>query len=460
MRTAVRRTIAAGALGTLVGALVFVGTRPFVRNVISSFVTPLPLVSAPVPPEAPPGLPKEVALAGGESRELARLAAGKDPPQRGSRLAMFPSPVRPGAPPGDRIKALRRPEMIQRDDARIDDAMNYWLRDGRAHAALLAAYQRSGRYRPTTDRILGAWKVPEDLSAMIFLESGFVPSAVQPDGSAGLWSLPLDVAQAYGITVREAYDERRGVESSTEVGGRYLADMKERFGSWAIAIYAFAHGYKRTADELVRTHSAKFEDLADARRPDSAYVFQVFALATILENPERFGLDAVRPDPPLATSDMEVPSEAPLSVIAQAAGTSVGHIHELNPEYLGETVPTTGTAMIIHLPREGLARAKELLTPLLYAPPGSLAQQVGRVDAPDAAPHAAAAHSAPPLVTGQQVPGQPSYYRVRDGETLDTLAGRFGVARETIASDNALDVTAPLPPGQLLRIRAPSPSRK
>jgi Transglycosylase SLT domain/LysM domain len=464
MRAAVRRTIAAGALATLAGALVFVGTRRFVRDVISSFVTPLPIGSTPTPPEALSGLPNEVALAGGESRELARLAAVKAPaPVRGSRLAMFPSPVRQGGPPSDRIAALRRPEMIQRDDARIDDMMNYWLRDGRAHAALLAAFQRSGRYRPTTDRILGAWKVPEDLSAMIFLESGFVPSAVQPDGGAGLWSLPLDVAQTYGITVREAYDERRGVESSTEVAGRYLADMKERFGSWPLAIYAFAHGYKRTADEFVKTHSTKFEDLADARKPDSAYVFQVFALATILENPERFGLDAVRPDPPLATSDMEVPSEAPLSVIAQAAGTSVVHLHELNPEYLGETVPTTGTAMIIHLPREGLARAKELLTPLLYAPPGSLAQQVGRVDDPDAEARAKAAHSAEnasrsgPSRPVPSVPGQPSYYRVRDGETLDTLAGRFGVARETIASDNALDVTAPLSPGQLLRIRAPSP---
>jgi membrane-bound lytic murein transglycosylase D len=405
----------------------------------------------------------EMALAGGESRELAHLLASRDlVPARAPRLAMFPSPVQKGNSPSDRITALQRPEIILRDDARIDDMMNYWLRDGRAHAALLAAYQRSGRYRPTTERILTAWKVPEDLTAMIFLESGFVPSVVQPDGSAGLWSLPLNVAQAYGLTVRDTYDERRGVESSTEVAGRYLADLKERLGSWALAIYAFEHGYKRTGEELLKAKSAKFEDLADTRpTADSAYVFQVFALATILKNPERFGLDLVRPDPPLATSDMEVPSEAPLSTIAQAAGTSVGHLHELNPEYLGDTVPSTGAAMIIHLPREGLARAKELLTPLLYAAPGSLAQQVGRVDDPDAAARAKADRSVQKdsgsgsARSASPGSGQPSYYRVRDGETLDAIAGRFGVARETIASDNALDVTAPLRAAQLLWIRPP-----
>ncbi len=461
MRAGVRRTIAASVVAALVGGLVFAGTRPYVRGVISSFVTPLPVASAPASSEAPPALPTEIALAGGESRELARLAASKSVTARAPRLAMLPTPVQKSAAI-DKIASLQRPDIIARDDARIDDMLNYWLRDGRAHAALLAAYQRSGRYRPTTERILTAWKVPDDLTAMIFLESGFVPSAVQPDGSAGLWSLPLDVAQAYGLTVRETYDERRGVESSTEVAGRYLADLRERLGSWALAIYAFAHGYKRTGDELSKVKSGKFEDLADARPvADSAYVFQLFALATILKNPERFGLDLVRPDPPLATSDMEVPSEAPLATIAQAAGTSVGHLHELNPEYLGETVPSTGAAMIIHLPREGLARAKELLTPLLYAAPGSLAQQVGRVDDADAGARAHAdragqkdagsSSSRPP----QPGSGQASYYRVRDGETLDTIAGRFGVARETIASDNALDVTAPLRPAQLLWIRVP-----
>ena len=45
------------------------------------------------------------------------------------------------------------------------------------------------------------------------------------------------------------------------------------------------------------------------------------------------------------------------------------------------------------------------------------------------------------------------YYRVQDGDTLESLSRRFDVPRETIASDNALDSSAGLKPGQLLLLR-------
>jgi membrane-bound lytic murein transglycosylase D len=438
------------------------------RTTLGAFLTPVPLASAPGSVMAPSLLPTEVALPGGESRELAKLAANSGlPPERAPREALFPVKALSASPrTSDRTTRLSRPDIVDRDDARTDAAVSFLMLDAHAHTTLLAMAQRAGRYRPTVERILRAWKVPDDLIAVIFVENGFLPGAVQKDGSAGLWSLPLDVAEVYGITVRDTYDERRGVESSSEVAGRYLADLRERFGSWGLALYAYSHGYKRTLAEVARGHSAKFEDLIEELgAEDRSYVFQVFAVATILSNPDRFSMDTVHPDPPLATSDLEVPAQAPFAVIAQAAGTTVSRLHELNPEYLTEIVPTTGNAMIVHLPREGLARAKSLLTPLLYAPPGTLNVQVGRVgESSDGGPgqkgptEGTGAHNDRATAQGAPLsPGQQTYYRVRDGDTLDAVARRFGVARETIASDNALDVTASLLSGQLLRIRNPAP---
>jgi membrane-bound lytic murein transglycosylase D len=443
-----------------------IATRAPVRSFIGSFLAPVPLASASASVPGPSTLPTELVLPGVESRELAKLAAAPEPgPPRATREALFPAAALAAAPRApERVSRLRRPEMVGRDDSRIDDAVTFLSQDAHAHAAFLATYQRSGRYRPVLDRILRAWKVPEDVIAVVFVENGFSPASVQRDGSAGLWSLPLDVASAYGLTTRETYDERRSVEASSEAAGRYLSDLRERFGSWALALYAFAHGYKRTVAELAKERSVRFEDLVDTLAPaDRAYVFQVFAVATVLANPERFGLDSVHQDPALATSDMEVPGQAPFAVIAQAAGTTVSRLHELNPEYLSDTVPATGNAMIVHLPREGLARAKELITPLLYAPPGTLSSQVGRVaEASDASVRAhgakergrkdGAGSDGPKGPEASAVP--PSYYRVHDGDTLDAIAHRFGVAREAIASDNALDPTAALVTGQLLRLRS------
>jgi hypothetical protein len=46
------------------------------------------------------------------------------------------------------------------------------------------------------------------------------------------------------------------------------------------------------------------------------------------------------------------------------------------------------------------------------------------------------------------------YYRVQDGDTLESLSRRFDEPRETIASDNALDPSAGLKSGQLLLLRS------
>lgn len=463
LRARTLRALVVGAAAMLVLALIL-AVSWLSRGTLRAFITPVPLATTtPGTVDAPAVLPAEVVLPGGQSRELAKLAADALPPSRAPRQGLFPAEAQPGSTrTTERVSRLRRPEIVDRDDARIDSAISFLMLDSHAHTAFMAMAQRAGRYRPTVERILRAWKVPEDLLAVIFVEDGFLPSAVQKDGSAGLWSLPLDVAKVYGIVVRDTYDERRGIESSSEVAGRYLADLRERLGSWSLALYAYSHGYKLTVAEIAKGHSSKFEDLSDGlSAPDRTYVFQVFAVATILSNPDRFGLDSVHPDPPLATSDLEVPGQAPFAVIAQAAGTSVSRLHELNPEYLTETVPTTETAMIIHLPREGLARAKELLTPLLYAAPGTLSGQVGLVaDGADGGAHRKGEGrttnpSDKATAPGSPLrPGQQAYYRVQDGDTLDAVARRFGVARDTIASDNALDVTGSLVTGQLLRIRA------
>ncbi len=451
MRPGTMRAAAIGGVATVgLAATALLG-----HAFVGTFLSPVPLTSAKgiVPP--PPVLPSEVVLPGAESRELAKLLAGPEPPTpKSPREALFP--VAQAMPkPQERVTRLRRPEVMTRDDARVDAAVRFLSEDGHARGALMAMFQRAGRYRPSLERILHAWKVPEDVMALIFVENGFLPGLVQADGCAGLWTLSPEVAKAYGLTTRETYDERRGVEASSEASGRYLADLRERFGSWALAIYAYGRGYKRTVADLAKERSVKFEEIADdLPAPDRTYVFNAFAVATILANPERFGLDSVRPDPPLATSDMEVPGQAPFSIIAQAAGTSVSRLRDLNPEYLSDTVPATGNAMIVHLPREGLARAKELLTPLLYAP-SHLSGQVGVItdDAPDAGPRKKGRKGGHHDDGAGTVAGSPSYYRVHDGDTLDSVAHRFGVAREAIASDNALDPTASLVTGQILRLR-------
>ena len=226
-----------------------------------------------------------------------------------------------------------------------------------------------------------------------------------------------------------------------------------------------SHGYARTIAALQKHSSLEYWDLVNDLPPDgTAYVAEVLAVATALESPGRFGLDVVKADDPVVTSDLEVPADATFAILARAAGTSVERLRELNPEYLGDSVPSTSFALVMHLPSGGLARAKELLMPLMYSTSGGghgsafdwgRNRPLGDGGDPEAGAVASASASSREGATiAQHGSRKKAYYRVQDGDTLESLARRFSVPRETIASDNALDPTAGLKPGQLLLLQS------
>ena len=287
---------------------------------------------------------------------------------------------------------------------------------------------------------------------MIFVESAFSPTSTPSDGGDGLWGLSTDVAAAYGLEVLPSFDERRSVAVLTEGAAHYLADLRERLGSWELALYAFGAGYAPALLDLSKRAQDDFWSLAPELPVDwVAYVRQVLAVATVLANLDWFGFEDARPDEPLASSDLEVPAGASFGTVARAAGTSAARLRELNPEYLGETVPNTGFAMVMHLPSAGLARAKEMLIPLLYATPGSSLSRA----LPTRSGDAAASPERPTRAVARSHKGR-FFYRTQDGDTLESLASRFGTDKQTIALDNALDPSAGLAPGQLLTIRPPN----
>ncbi|WP_394822140.1 LysM peptidoglycan-binding domain-containing protein [Pendulispora albinea] len=468
--------LAAAAALPLVGAGVAL-TRPSVRALVSGFMSPV-AADAPIVSRADAGLatlPPIRGAAGAESIELRSLLqgsgasdAGAPPPQAFSERPARKAALFDGLATGDPKKlpkALKRSDLSSRDDAAIDLAITSLTQNDGGRRLLTERMQRSGRYRTDVERILRAWKVPESLMVLAVVEGTLSPTELAGD-AAGVWHMTPDVAWAYGLAVIDKkYDERRAVTLATEATAHYLADLRERFGSWELALYAYGVGY-RTALADVTAHAVNdfWTSFDVLPREGAEYVIRVLAASTVLGNLNRFGMDRVKLDEPLLTSDLEVPGGAPLAVVARAAGTSLTRIQELNPEYLTDTVPSTKFAMIVHLPTEGLARAKESLMPLLYATGPGLERKVGdgfdwghrnlpTMDAgsTDSSP-SRPANDAVTVGYGDQ---RRILYRAREGDTLENLSRTYGVSPVTLVSDNALDPAAPLKPGTLLTIRAP-----
>lgn len=446
-----RALVAVGVLVPIVIVLAIL-IHPRGRAVVMGFFDPLPQASRDGGTVA---LPPLVAARGAESAELRTLredASAQTDAGLGTvraRSALFEL-----GPGGDivvsgeryvRPAGLRRPEIMLRDDASIDRAVQHLTSDVRARERFVEALKRSGRFAPDITRIMGAWKLSDVLLAVSFVESGFQPTAASAsDNAMGLWQLTPDVAHVYGLSMLLSYDERRGIASGTEAAARYLADLRERFGSWELALVAYAIGYKRAGDAVTKFGSTDFWELAPAL-PHAAtvYVAEVMGTAVLLTNLARFGLDTVKRADATSVSELEVPAGTSLPLVARAASVALPTLRELNPEYGADLVPTTSFPMMVHVPSDTLARARELL-PLLQD-----GKDVG--SASDGGVPEARVTSAPPVISRGK--DKRMFYRVKEGDTLPSLARENGVSVETIASDNALDATSSLRPGMILAIR-------
>ena len=79
--------------------------------------------------------------------------------------------------------------------------------------------------RPIVQPILAREGVPNQLAAVIRVESGGNPMALSPKGARGLWQLMPDTARRYGLRVDGRLDERLDIEKATTGAARYLKDL-------------------------------------------------------------------------------------------------------------------------------------------------------------------------------------------------------------------------------------------
>jgi hypothetical protein len=104
--------------------------------------------------------------------------------------------------------------------------------------------------------------IPDDLAAVIGVESGGNPLALSPRGARGLWQLMPETARRYGLTVDARRDDRVDLEKSTQTAARYLNDLHLQFGDWALALAAYNTGEQNVERAIARAGSREFQTLS------------------------------------------------------------------------------------------------------------------------------------------------------------------------------------------------------
>ncbi len=292
---------------------------------------------------------------------------------------------------------------------------------GGERAYFVEAYRRSGLFRPMILAKLEAAGLPSQLSWLPLVESLFKERAMSRAAAVGLWQFIASTGQRYGLARNAWVDERLDPERSTEAAIAYLTELHDLFGDWPKALAAYNCG-EAQVQRLQGRNATEYQDFWDlyAMLPQETrrYVPRFFATLVILGDPARYGmaLPETMPGRPELVA-VKVARAVQLDRLDAELGLPAGSLRELNPALRHGATPPQPYGLKVPV---GAAEtvAERIASLPEWQPPR-------------------------PLTVS---------HRVGRGETLSTIAARYGTSIEAIMRANRIRSAHRIWPGQRLDI--------
>ena len=265
---------------------------------------------------------------------------------------------------------------------------------GRERRFFIDSYERSGRYRNKIVRALREAGLPQELSWLPLIESGFKVNALSRSRALGMWQFIPSTGYKFGLSRDKFIDERMDPEKSTRAAIEYLKELHQLFGDWSTVLAAYNCGEGRVL-RLIRGQNINYLDnfwdlYQRLPRETARYVPRFLATLHILNDPEAYGLDQISVDPPLDYETVVVNKQIHLTNVAKAIDVDRKILKDLNPELRYDILPGDNYRLKI--------------------PPGSSDMLLAQIDQIPV--------SHPPQRAFV-------YHRVRHGESLSTIARKY-----------------------------------
>lgn len=328
--------------------------------------------------------------------------------------------------------------------------------------------------------------MPMEIALLPLVESTLNPFAVSSEKAAGLWQIMPATGKHLGLRSDWWYDGRKDLRESTRIALDYLEHLHDEFdGDWMLALAAYNSGKGRVSraqkSNAARGRATDYWSLS-LPRETRHYVPRLLALSQIIAYPEGFGLKIPRVPNRPAFEVGQTGGQIELARAADLAGVDLSIIQALNPGQL-RWATSPDVAQELLLPTGTVAQFQEGVATLTDADrvqwahyriergdsliriakkfdtEVGLLRQVNNIrgsmiragdtlmiplgDSDWASSLALAGPMGEPVRKG---------YRVRRGDSLYRIAGKFNVSVHDIIVWNGLDPNAYLQPGQRLTL--------
>ena len=154
--------------------------------------------------------------------------------------------------------------------------------------------ERSRRYLYHIVTEVEARGMPLEIALLPIVESAFNPNALSVSRASGIWqSLPA-TGKSFGLEQTWWFDSRRDVIAATTSALDYLQKLNEEFNDWQLSLAAYNWGEGNVRRAIARNRArglqTDFDSLTKMADETRNYVPKLQAVKNIIANPEQFGL--------------------------------------------------------------------------------------------------------------------------------------------------------------------------
>jgi len=302
---------------------------------------------------------------------------------------------------------------------------------------------RSHRYLPAIEKIFSGEGLPLEVARLPLIESSFDYTARSSVGAAGVWQFMPATGRSY-MRINSYIDERLDPILASRAAAKYLSHAYKRLGSWPLAVTSYNHGVTGVLRAANAIGSRDIYTIIKNYRSESfgfaSSNFYVELLAAVdIERDHNRYFPGMPLEDPIHFDEVQLGRPEPFHVLLRASQMSKEEFLALNLAFLRPTVegraPVPSRFLLKVRHGTGAAVAKKLGHGKVYSLDGAnLLYEQELVE-----------RKAETKTTSQG-------YTVKSGDTVGSIAQRFGVSSRELMAVNGISDPKKLRVGKAIKI--------
>lgn len=306
-------------------------------------------------------------------------------------------------------------------------------------------------YFPIYEKSFHDAGVPEEIKYLSVVESSLDPNAVSRVGATGPWQFMFATAKLYGLSMDNYIDERKDPIQASYAAAAYIKDAYLDFGDWLVAIASYNCGKGNITRAIQLAGASDFWSIrpylpAETRNYVPAYI----AMTYVMNYYSRHGIMPRPSDMSAKTDTVMVNKFVSLAGISAALKIDMAQLNILNPQYKKHIIngsPASPKRLVIpQIRKENFAVLYDVLNNSAIAP--------NQLEPVYASTNETSSFTRP-AARAEKEESMPTTHKVKHGETLASIADKYGVEPQDLKTWNHLSKYK-VTPGQQLRLTEPS----